>query len=204
MPGGSDLGGASGGRGPFIVGWHDGDGPMPILVEDLETQRYAQVAEVVSIQPELGPGEVVIGPAQMGVTITTEGDVLHNGPGAVSIVDGTATWGLSLPLTASDLAVTDVDIVFGPDALTAIENPGSFANFWPTGYVVELRDPRGGEWTVLGDLGEQHDFSIEDPASAISGAGRIEVRVRVDGPLDPSFGQPSVFAGARVTGVLDR
>jgi hypothetical protein len=204
MPGWSDIGDATGGRGPFILGWHQGEGPMPILVEDVETQRYAQVAEVVAVQPERGQGEVVVGPAQMGLTVTTEGDVIHNGPGAVSILEGTATWGLSLPLTVSDLDVTGVEIVFGPDALTAIEDPGGFANFWPEGFIAELRDPRSGEWATLGDLAEQHAYTIEDPASAISAAGRIEVRVRVEGPPDPNFGQPSVFAGARVTGVLDR
>ncbi len=202
VPGGSELG-ASNGRGPFVVGWHDGEGPTPILVEDAETQRYSQVAEVLSIQPELGGGEVVIGPAQMGITVTTEGDVTESGPGSVSIVSGVATWSLSLPLTASDMAVTDVDIVFGPDALSAAQDPGAFANWWPPGYLVEIRDQATGEWTALGDLGERHQFSIEDPATAVSSTGRIELRLTVD-ELDPNFGQPSVFASAQVTGVLDR
>lgn len=203
-PGGSDVGGASGGRGPYIVGWHAGEGPMPILVEGVEPQRYAQIAEVVSIQPELGGGEVVIGPAQMGFSVTTDGDVLPSGPGTVSIVTGTATWGLSLPLAVGDLAVTDVEIVFAPDAASALQDPGGFANWWPAGYLVELRNPASGEWTALGDLGNEHLFTIEDPTSAISPAGRIELRLRVDGPPDANFAQPTVFAGARVTGILDR
>ncbi len=204
IPGGSELGGASGGRGPFIVGWHAGEGPTPILVEDVATQRYAQIAEVVSIQPELGRGEVVIGPAQMGLAVSTEGDVTVSGPGTVSFIQGTATWGLSLPLTASDMTVTGVEIVFGPEAMTAIQDPGAFANWWPEGYLVELRDPTTGEWSPLGDLAEQHHFTIDDPASAVSSTGRIELRVRVEGPPDPNIGQASVFASAQVTGVLDR
>ena len=204
VPSGSELGGATGGRGPFVVGWHAGDGPMPILLEDVEAQRYAQIAEVVSIQPELGQGEIIIGPAQMGVSVTTDGDATVSGPGTASIIEGTATWSLSLPLTASDMTVTGVDIVFGPDAASAIQDPGAFANWWPAGYLVELRDPTTGEWNPLGDLGEQHQYTIEDPASAVSTTGRIELRVRVDGTLDANFGQPSVFASAQVTGVLDR
>jgi hypothetical protein len=202
--GGSELGGTSSGRGPYIIGWHDGEGPTPILVEDVETQRYAQIAEVVSIQPELGRGEVVIGPAQMGITVATEGDVTHAGPGAVSVIQGSATWGLSLPLTASDLTVTGLDIVFGPDAVSAIQDPGAFANWWPEGYVVELRDAESGEWMPLGDLGAQHQYTVENPASAVSSTGRIEVRLRVDESIDGNNAQPSVFASAQVTGVLDR
>jgi hypothetical protein len=136
LPGGVDLGGTSGGRGPFIIGWHDGDGPMPILVENQETQRYAQIAEVVTVQPELGDGEIAIGPLQMGITVETEGDVIPNGPGTVAIIEGTATWGLSLPLTASDMTVTGVEIVFGPEAVTAISDPGGFgrrATRWSCG-----------------------------------------------------------------------
>ncbi|HET9901053.1 MAG TPA: hypothetical protein VFR46_08330, partial [Actinomycetes bacterium] len=204
LPSGSELGGATGGRGPFIVGWHAGEGPTPILVEDVDPQRYAQIAEVVSIQPELGQGEVVVGPLQMGVSVSTEGDVTVSGPGTVSFIEGTATWGLSLPLAASGMTVTGVDIVFGPEALSTIQDPGGFANWWPEGYLVELRDPTTGEWTPLGDLAEQHQYTIEDPATAISSTGRIEVRVRVEGPQDPNFGLTAVFASAQVTGVLDR
>jgi hypothetical protein len=203
VPSGSELGG-TGGRGPFIVGWHAGEGPTPILVEDLDAQRYAQVAEVVSIQPELGRGEVVIGPAQMGVSVAADGDATITGPGTVSIIRGSATWGLSLPLTASDMTVTGVNIVFGPDAMSAIQDPGAFANWWPPGYLVELRDATTGEWTRLGDLAEQHQYTIEDPASAVSSTGRIELRLLVDEAAGANFGQTAVFASAQVTGVLDR
>ena len=204
LPGGMELGGGSGGRGPFIVGWHLGEGPIPILAEDLETQRYAQVAEVVSVQPELGRGEIVVGPALMGISVTTEGDATHQGLGTVSIVDGSATWSLSLPITMSDLSVTGVEVVFGPDAPSTIQDPGAFAGWWPPGYLVELKDPSSGRWQPLGDLAEQHRYTIEDPASAVSPTGRIELRLKVEGPTDPNFGQPLVFASARVTGELNR
>ena len=202
-PAGSELGG-SGGRGPFVIGWHSGEGPMPILVEEVETQRYAEIAEVVSIQPELGRGEIVIGPGQMGVTVTTEGDVTMVGPGTASIMSGSATYGISLPLTASDMAVSEAEIIVAPDAATAVQDPGSFGGWWPAGYLVELRDPASGEWSTLGDLAEANRFRIADPVSAMSATGRIDVRISVEGPVDPNFGQPSVFVSAQVAGVVDQ
>ncbi|HEX7172923.1 MAG TPA: hypothetical protein VF365_09985 [Candidatus Limnocylindria bacterium] len=200
MPSGSELGGV-GGRGPFIIGWHAGEGPMPIQVEGLQTQRYAEIAEVVGVQPELGRGEVVVGPGQMGVTVTTEGDATITGPATVSLISGSATFGISLPVTASGIAVTGVELVIGPDAGSALQDPGSFGGFWPPGYLVELRDPASGEWSVLGDLAEGNVFRIDDPASAISSTGLIEVRISVE-QGDPNFGQPGVFASATVTGVI--
>lgn len=202
MPGGEEGGGGGGGgRGPFIIGWHAGEGPMPILVEGIQTQRYAEIAEVVGVQPELDRGELVIGPGQMGVTVTTEGDATINGPATASLVSGSATFGISLPVTASGIAVTAVEIVVGPDVSSALQDPGGFGGFWPPGYLVELRHPASGEWSVLGDLAEGHLFRIDDPASAISDTGLIEVRISVE-QADPNFGQPGVFASATVTGVI--
>ena len=174
---------------------------MPILVEGLQTQRYAEIAEVVGVQPELGRGEVVVGPGQMGVTVTTEGDATLSGPATISLVSGSATFGISLPVTASGIAVTGVEIVVGPDAGSTIQDPGGFGGFWPPGYAVELRDPGTGEWSLLGDLAEGNTFRIDEPASAISSTGLIEVRISVD-QTDPNFGRPSVFASATVTGVI--
>ena len=202
MPSGSELGGG-GGRGPFVIGWHSGEGPMPILVEELETQRYAEIAEVVSIQPELGRGEVLLGPGQMGVTVTTEGDVTMVGPGTASIFSGSATYGISLPLAASDMSVSEVEIIVAPDAATAIQDPGGSGGWWPAGYLVELRDPQSGEWSTLGDLAEANRFQIDDPASAVSDTGRIDVRISFEGPADPNIGQSSIFVSARVAGVID-
>jgi len=201
-PAGPELGGA-GRRGPFVIGWHSGEGPMPILVEDADTRRYAEIAEVVSIQPELGGGEVVIGAGQMGITVETEGDVTMLGPATASITTGSATFGISLPLTASDMAVSEIEIIVGPDPTSVVQDPGGFGGLWPPGYLLELRDPVSGEWSALGDLSESHQYTIGDPASAVSATGRIEVRVTFEGPVDPNFGQPSVFVSANVTGVID-
>jgi len=201
-PSGPDLGGA-GRRGPFVIGWHSGEGPMPILVEDAETQRYAEIAEVVSIQPELGGGEVVIGAGQMGISVETEGDVTMLGPGTASITTGSATYGISLPLAASNMTVSEVEIIIGPEPTSVVQDPGGFGGLWPRGTIVELRDPASGEWRALGDLSESHQYTIDDPASAVSATGRIEVRISFEGPPDPNVGQPSVFVSANVTGVID-
>ena len=197
--GGSGLGGA-GGPGPFVIGWHAGEGPMPLELEGEEPQRYAEVVEVVSIQPELGRGEVVIGPGEMGVTVTAEGDVVNVGPGTVSIGVGSATFGITLPLAATDLAVDEVEIVVGPDPATVVLDPGS-VGFWQPGHIVEVRDQRSGAWIELGDLGTSSRFTIDDPAGMVSSTGRIDVRVTVD-DVDPTFSQAGVFVSAEVTGVI--
>jgi hypothetical protein len=201
MPVGAELGGVSG-TGPFVIGWQAGEGPMPIVVEGHEPQRYAEVAEVVSIQPGLGRGEVVIGPGQLGITVTGDGDVASTGPATVAIARGSATFGLSLPLEASDMAVEEVAIIIGPDPTTVLTDPGGFGGFWPAGYLVELRDAETGEWIELGDLAEQNRFEIADAAAAVSDTGRIEVRVTADED-GAGLGQNSIFVSAEIAGVLD-
>ena len=54
---------------------------------------------------------------------------------------------------------------------------------------------------MLGDLAEGNLFPIDDPATAVSDTGLIEVRISTEG-IDPNFGQPGVFASATVTGVI--
>jgi hypothetical protein len=100
------------------------------------------------------------------------------------------------------MTVEDVEIVVGPDPISVVQDPGQFGGFWPQGYLVELRDPRSGEWSELGDLEARNRFKIEEPAAAVSSTGRIDVRVTV-AEADPTFGQPPVFISARVSGVID-
>ena len=199
-PGGSELAGL-GGRGPYIIGWRAGEGPMPILVEGADTQRYAETVEVVSIGSGLARGSVVIGPAQMGLGVVTDGAMTPVGPGLIALGTGSATFGISLPLEATGLAPTDIEIIAVPDPSMLIDDSGDFGGAWPAGAIVELRDARSGEWTVLGDLGDASRFVVDDPASAIGPNGRIEVRVQAD-ELDPNIGENSVIIGARVEGVV--
>jgi hypothetical protein len=82
-----------------------------------------------------------------------------------------------------------------------IGDSGDFGGAWPAGAIIELRDARSGEWTVLGDLADASRFSVDDPEAAIGPNGRIEVRVRAD-ELDPNIGENSVIISARVEGVV--
>jgi hypothetical protein len=202
MPG-MEFGGGGAGRGPYIIGWHDDPGPLPVVVDDLDAQRYAQSVEVVSVRPTIGTGEVEIGPGQMSVAILeTDGNTSSNGPGMVMIGEGSATYSIALPLEATEMAVSELEILVGPDPSMVIGEQGGFGGFWPEGYTIDVRDPATGEWSLLGDLSDESRFEIDDPASAMSDTGRVEVRV-TGAQEDPNFGQPSVFISARASGVID-
>lgn len=196
-----DMGAASS-RGPYIIGWHAEPGPLPVIVDDLDARRYSQSVEVISVRPTLGSGEVEIGPEQMGVTVlATEGDTSSGGPGMVMLGEGSVTYSISLPLEATDMSVTALDILIGPDPSMVIGDQGGFGGFFPPGFTIEVRDPSTGAWTMLGDINERSRFEIDDPAEAISGTGRIEVRV-TGVEQNQNFGQPSLFVSARASGVL--
>ena len=189
-------------RGPYVIGWHDDPGPLPISVDELEAQRYAQSVEVISVRPTLGTGEVEIGAAQMGVAVlSTEGDTSSGGPGMVVLGDGSVTFSIALPLEATDMAVSELDILVGPDPSVVFGDQGGFGGFWPEGVTLEVRNPESGEWTLVGDLSDRSSFEIDDPGTAMSDTGRIEVRV-TGVEQDPNFGQATVFVSASATGVL--
>ena len=196
---------AIGARGPYLIGWHTSDGPMPIVLESGGAQRYGETVEVVGVRPFAPSGEVTVSPAQMSVALVeTDGQVESLGPGVISVGEGTATFSIALPLEMSGLAVTDAEIVVGPDPSMVFGDPGQFQGFWPPGITLELRDAATGTWIPLGDISEQSRFEIADPASAVSSSGRIEVRFVGTAELDPNMGMSSVFVSAEVGGVLDR
>ncbi len=199
-PGNTELGGL-GGRGPYIVGWRAGEGPMPILVEGGDTQRYAETVEVISIGSGLARGEIVVGPAQMGVVAVADGAMTAVGTGVIALGRGTATFGIALPLEAAGLTATEVEIMAVPDPSMLIGDAGDFGGAWPAGAIVELRDVRSGEWVALGDLRDASRFIVDDPEAAIGPTGRIEVRVSAD-RLDPNLGEANLILSARVAGVI--
>ncbi len=189
-------------RGPYVIGWHDDPGPLPVMVDEVEAQRYAQSVEVISVQPTLATGEVEIGPERMAVAVlATEGDASSGGPGMMILGEGSVTYSVALPLEASDMAVAELEILVGPDPSIVLGDQGGFGGFWPEGFTLEVRDPATGAWTMLGDISRQTRFEIDDPASAMSGTGRIEVRV-TGIEAGANFGQPGVFVSARATGVI--
>lgn len=203
MPIGAELT-DPGSTGPFLVGWRSGDGPSPIELEGVDEQRFAEIVEVMAIHPGIGQGEVVVGPEQMAIGVTTDGGASQLGIGTVSLgrePGASAVFDLSLPLEASGLAVSSVEVITGMDP-SVIQDGGGFRGFWPTGWLVEFRDVRTGEWVLLGDLSEETRFTVDEPAAAVSPAGRIAVRVTAGEP-DPNIGDPSIFVSARVTGVME-
>jgi hypothetical protein len=202
MPGGVDAA-LGAGHGPYLIGWRADSGPLPFAIEETTAQHYAQSVEVLAVRPTLASGEVTIGPAQMSsAVIATDGDTSSAGPGMLFIGEGSATFSIALPLEASGMAVSSVAIVAGPDPSMVLNDPGGFGGFWPEGYTVEVRHPSTGAWMVLGDLSERSRFEIDDPSTAISDSGRVEVRV-TGAEIDPNFGQNTIFVSAEVTGVID-
>lgn len=192
-----------GDRGPYLIAWRTTPGPLPIEVDDSDAARLNHTVEVVAVRPAATSGEVTVEPGGMSVVIRDhEGDAGDAGPGMVAISDGAATFSIALPLEASDMAVSELEIIAGPDPSMVIMEQGEFNGaFWPAGYEIELRHPETGEWTLLGDLSQQSRFEVEDPGSAIGPTGRIEVRVRAEGG-NPNFGPNTVFVSARVRGVI--
>ena len=200
MPG-IEIGSATS-RGPYVIGWHDDPGPLPVTIDDREAQRYAQSVEVISVRPTVGSGEVEVGPERMGVTVLeTDGDTTNSGPGMVTLGEGSATYGIALPLEATDMAVSELEILVGPDPSMVLGDQGGFGGFWPPGFTIEVRHPTSGAWTLLGDISERSRFEIDDPGTAISRTGRIEVRLTGVGQ-NQDFGQASVFVSARASGVI--
>jgi hypothetical protein len=195
--------GGSGARGPYLVGWREGEGPLPVLVDGQEAQRYATEVEVIAARPPLGVGAVTLGPHMMEIAIVEmQGDTNSGGPGVVNLGTGSVTYSVALPLEASGLAADELEILIGPDPHSVSSGGGGFGGFWPNGYTVEVRDPSSGSWLLLGDLGTRSRFEVDDPATALSPSGRIDVRVT--GEADPQFGQASIFVSARVSGVIDQ
>ncbi len=194
---------ADSGRGPYLVGWREGAGPVPVQVEGVDAQRLEQSVEVVAVRPQATTGQITVPPGRMAVSvIEREGDIGDAGPGTVFVNDGSATFSIALPLEVSGMAVDEVEIVAGPDAGMVISEEGGFGGFWAPGMLIELLDQTNGEWVELGDLSQQSRWTIDDPATAISATGRIQVRVSAEG-VNPNFGPGTVFVSAEVSGVLD-
>lgn len=194
--------GAGAQRGPYLIGWRDAAGPIPVTLDDTEATRYEQSVEVLAVRPRIGPGEVELRPAQMTTAIIgTDGDAGSGGPGMVMLGNGSAIFSVALPLEATGMEVTELDILTGPDPGMVLQDQGGFGGFWPQGFTLEVRDPTSGEWTMLGDLNERSRWEIDDPSTAMGDSGRIEVRVSGSN-IDPNFGQASVFVSAQVTGTI--
>jgi hypothetical protein len=177
---------------------------MPVTVDNLQAQVYRSSVEVLSVRPALARGEITVLPHQMGVEVlATDGQADPGGAGTMLLGEGSATWSIALPLEAAGIVANEVEIIVGPDPSSVFGDPGGFGGFWPNGFIVEVQDPTSGEWAELGDLGVANRFTIDDPSTALSGTGRIVVRV-TGVPTNPDFGQGGVYPSAQVSGVLER
>jgi hypothetical protein len=191
------------GRGPFLIGWRTTPGPLPIEVDGLDAQRLNHSVEVVAVRPHASSGDVTVEPGRMSVTARErEGDASDAGGGMMMINDGSVVFSIALPLEYSGMAVDEVEIIAGPDAGMVVTEEGGFGGFWPPGFEIELRHPETGEWSLLGDLSQSSRFTIDDPSTAVSPTGRIDVRVSAEG-ANANFGPNTVFVSARVHGVID-
>lgn len=191
-------------RGPFVIGWRDDAGPMPVTIDNLQAQVYRSSVEVLSVRPALATGEVSVLPHQMGVEVlTTDGQADPGGAGMMMLGEGSATWSIALPLEAAGIVPSEVEIIIGPDPSSVFSDPGGFGGFWPKGFIVEVQDPTSGDWTELGDLSVANRFTVDDPSTALSETGRIVVRV-TGVPTNPDFGQGGVYPSAQVSGALER
>jgi hypothetical protein len=202
MKGGGVSSSAGLDSGPFILGWRADPGPIEITVDDQVVQRYDQTVEVVSGRPTFGPGAVRIEPAQVSTRIvSTDGEASVQQPGFVSLGNGEVVFSLGLPLEAARLAPTKVTLLTAPDPSIILGNQGNPGIFLPPGFKLSVRDPGSGEWVLLGDLAQASEFVIDDPSTVLDSGGTIEVRVSGAG-IDASFGQTTIFVGARVEGVI--
>ncbi|MDP9468900.1 MAG: hypothetical protein M3P32_09230, partial [Chloroflexota bacterium] len=200
------VGGVSGGidRGPFVIGWQVDEMPLEVELDGQQIQRYAQSVEVLSGQPALGPGEVALSPAQLSSAVVgTAGDASETQPGFVTLANGEVTFRISLPLEATGLRPSKVTIMAASDPGTIFYDQENVGAFLPRGYRMAIYDNAAADWVDLGDLSVATRFDVTNPGRVLDHAGRILVRVTGSG-VPAEFGQVSIFAGARITGVLAR
>jgi hypothetical protein len=201
FPGMESQFGFGGDRGPFVIGWVEGESPVTVDVEDESVQRYSHTVEVVAGRPRLGPGEVTLQPSQLSVQVVGgDGEASTSDPTFVTLGNGEVTFAIALPLEAAALEPTSVTIMTGQDPSMVMANQGNFG-FMPPGYRIAGLDPRSGEWVDLGDLSQASSFEVDDPSSVLDETGRIEVRVTGAG-IPANFGQTPIFVSASVEGVV--
>jgi hypothetical protein len=189
-----------GDRGPFVVGWSDG-GPTEVLVDGQTVQHYHQSVEVVSGQPELVPSDILVQPIDITTRVTaTDGRVERPDSRSATIIDGSATFRLLVPLELRGMTADRMTVLLGTDAQTVLvdQNIGGLV---PPGYLVELLDVDDGTWTQLGDPTLSSRFVVRDPASALDADGAITIRVSTTAP-SPDVGFYSIYASASVEGSL--
>jgi hypothetical protein len=200
------AGGVSGGidRGPFVIGWQADAAPVEVELDNQQIRRYAQAVEVLSGQPTLGPGTVTLSPSQLGSEVVeTAGEASQSQPGFVTLGNGEVTFRLSLPLEAIGLTPSRVTIIAASDPGTIYYDQENVGSVLPNGYRIAVYDNVAADWVDLGDLSQRNRFDAAEPSRVLDDAGRILVRISGSG-VPKDFGQVSIFAGGKVSGVIAR
>lgn len=198
------AGGVTGGidRGPFVIGWQVDASPLAVEIDGQQVQRYAQAVEVLSGGARLGPGPVTLTPSELTTEIvSTAGEATQTQPGSIAIANGEVTFRMGLPLEAAAVQPSKVTIILANEASTIFYDQENFGAFLPSGFRVAVYDVVAADWVDLGDLSERSRFDVADPSRVLDPAGRILVKVTGSG-IPAALGQVSVFAGARVAGVM--
>jgi hypothetical protein len=198
------MGGAAGGidRGPYVIGWQADAAPLDVEVDGERVQRYAQAVEVISGGTSLGPGPVTLSPSELTTEVlATDGEATQTQPGSVAMANGEVTFRMGLPLEASAIEPSRVTIVVAGDAGTIFYDQENFGAFLPDGFRLAVYDVVAADWVDLGDLSQRSRFEVDDAPRVLDSSGRILVKITGSG-IPAALGQVTVFAGARVVGVM--
>lgn len=198
------MGGAAGGidRGPFVIGWQADTSPVEIEIDGERVQRYAQAVEIISGGATLGPGPITLSPSELSTEVlATDGQASQNQPGSVMLANGEVTFRMGLPLEATGLEPTKLTLIVASDAGTIFYDQENVGAFLPKGFRLAVYDTTAAEWFDVGDLSQRSRFDIDDPARVLDASGRLLVKITGTG-VPAETGQMSVFAGARVSGVV--
>lgn len=189
--------------GPYVIGWRLDDAPLALEVEGHRVQHYSQAVEVLAGRPRLGPGPVVIDPAQMSTQLLAlRGDASEPDPGWVTLGEGEVVFQVGLPLEAAGLQPTAVTILAAGDPGALFHDlTDEVLSPLPGGYRISVFDHAAGEWLDLGDLATGSRFEVEDPSRVLDHAGRLEIMISASDVPD-EMGRFTVFAGAQVEGVI--
>lgn len=189
-------------RGPFVIGWQADTSPLEVELDGQQIQRYAQAVEVLSGQPTLGPGTVTLSPSQLNTeVVATAGDASQSQQGFVTLANGEVTFRISLPLEAARLVPSALTLIAATDPSAIFFDQENVGAVLPKGYRMAVWNLQASDWVDLGDLSLRSRFDVVSAGDVLDPAGRILVRISGSG-IPSDFGQVSVFAGARVSGVL--
>jgi len=165
-------------------------------------QRYTQSVEVLSGNPQFGPGSMRIEPSQMVTNlVSSAGSVGEPEPGWVTLGEGEAVFQVNLPLEAAHIAPSEIELIAGSEPGVIYYNQGNMQATLPSGFRLSVFDRVAREWIDVGDLSLRSHFTLEQPSRVLDRGDRILLRV-TGSDLPRDSGQSPVFVGASIEGVI--